>query len=916
MNLNQIYNKSIVLREPFLINEEFDLCFLVYNGKLSMLADYFNKMTIEDTVRLVNDVKEDRSSLQIAAFLGFQNIFLYLLTFDADIYYLDDKKQNICHFISYKGEVKNLLILFNFLRFRLKIETLEAIENLKKTYNFSKLDVKRGKLSRAVNHTDSNLKRFDTFQKKLREEAYNLIAKCLKIYQILFSQRDNEGRTPAHYAAMSKYPLCYLIIENFLEFDIFKNNGWDEFIYLFEDLQNLEVKQERMMDPRRCNRLESELSNLLGENILTELAAKFKEGKNEIVKNIINKEDSINDTVLHVASFHGDYRIVNKLLIYNADKTARNIHKKLPVDLSKDNFVRKVLTNLNKAAKNSDSKNLTELVHFGHDINSKLSIFSQAPIHKAIESDKKDKYIVLQKMLDMGADPNTQDSNGWTALHYAAELGDFESIKILLDSKAKIDCFSNNKKTPLHFAASHNFSEIVKYILDKASENNFNLNFFTNKEQLNRKSKDKKPNVENPLTRKKGNKEIDFNPNFHNKTQRNNLNNNNINRNDNQDTLSRKTVNNQINFDPKYSTNHTNHHINNNHKFENQNPLLRKTGKKEIDYEPENKNSIFSYVNSKSARNFYSISTRPFSANTSNFNNSSIITKNKSQLLIDKNDLIFNKKDSNGCTPLHIAAKHGSVESLAILLAFGSDLYSEDFRKWNILHYAAFQGHPKAVRFISRYDSDFSILKNARNSQNKLALEIVRDYTIKHYFNNIWEAVKEGNLDLVKQILNEGENINEISTFLENTPLHLAVFNNHYLMVRLLLDNQAKIDISNKDSISVREYSELINSNISRLYNKVLSEGGDVMNIDINWKEVIRNIINVNEKTLNALITVKNNKVKLWKMMDFSDKINGLLVDYEKNENKLKEYQLTQSLLNQSHSTNNQQSLIDNKSLK
>ena len=832
-------SKTILLKEPIPENEEqFNLPYLVYNGKLSIIADYFNKQTIEETVRIVNQIKEDRSSLQIAAFLGFQNIFLYLLTFDADIYYLDENNQNICHFISYKGEVKNILILFNFLRFRLKMEALEAIENLKKTYNFSKLDVKCGKLSRAVNYTESNLKRFDTFQKKLREEAYNLIAKTLKIFQILFSQRDEEGRNPLHYAAMSKYPLCYLIIENILDFELFKSQGWEEFLILFEDLQNLEVKQERLMDPRRCNRLEKELSNLLGEAILAELSTKYRNGKNEIIKNIINTPDRILDTVLHVAAFHGDYRIVNRLLAYQADKNAHNQKRKLPVDMAKDNFVRKVLTNLNKAAKNSDSKNITELVHFGNDINSKLSIFSQAPIHKIIESNKPDKYKVLREMLDMGADPNIQDSNGWSALHYCAELGDFGALKILLDWKAKIDCYSNNKKTPLHFSASHNFSEIVKYILEKASESNFNFNSIANSTSKNFELS---------------------NANFIKNNKDNNINNN-----------------------------------------------------KDKTIEPLNsKNSASTCINSKSAGNFYSASNRlsvTFNKDNNNYNNNnnntnvnnSIITynnnSNKSNLITNKSELIYNKKDSNGCTPLHLAAKHGATESLAILLAFGSELYSEDVRKWNILHYAAFQGHPRTVCFISRYDSDFNVLKNSRNTQNKLAIEIAREHTIKHYFNNIWEVAKEGNLDLLRSLLNEGENVNEKSTFLANTPLHLAVFNNQYLMVRLLLENNAKVGIKNKEGVTVEEYSDLINFHVSRMHAKFISQSGcDIMNIEVDWKDVVRNVFNTSEKTLEALISGKNKKVKLWRMLDFSNRINELLKDAGKMDTKLSESQITES---------------------
>jgi ankyrin repeat protein len=817
-----------------------------------MIADEFNKLSIEETVRLVNDNKfSDRSALQISAFLGFSNIFLYLLTFDADIYHQDEKLQNFCHLIFYKGEQRTLSIFLNFLRFRLKIESLEAVENLKKTYSFSKLDVNRGKLSRAVNPTESNIKRFETFQLKLKDEAYNFIAKALKIYQIIFSQSDYQGRNPLHYASMSKYPLCNLVVDDILQFDFFKNNGWDDFVNLFEELQNLEVKHERLMDPRRCQRLEKEFSNLLGDYIIEDLRKRFINGKNELIKNIINSQDNLNDTVLHIAAFHGDYRIVNKLLWYKADKKIMNQEGKFPVDLAKDNYVRKTLTNLNKAAKNSDSKNITELVHFGHDINSKLSIFSQAPVHKIIESDKEDKYIVLKKLLDMGADPNLQDSNGWTALHYSCELGDFKAVKILLNSKAQIDSYSNNKKTPLHFAASHNFYEIVKFILEKGNSNyndNNNINskmesFSGNKTQRNFKDSNSHNFKESISEKANQNQTQDQNQNRN----QNDKDKDKDNDNDNNKKID-KYLNNQVSKTARnFSTN--------------------------FEKEKENK---FGISTSGGTANFYFNSSNG-SRNVEGNNDYNKISRSSINFKLEKNDLIYNKKDLNGCTPLHLAAKNGSVESLALLLAYGSDLYAKDFRSWNILHYGAFQGHTKIVKYISRYDADYNILKTSRNSQNKLAIEIVRDHHLKHYFQNIWEASKEGKLDLLRQLINEGENVNENSTFLKNTPLHLAVLNNHYLMVRLLLDNGANGDIKNQDGITCEEYAELINYNLNTFISRKKNESKDYMKIQIDLRECIRNVLNVNEKILNYIICEKNRKVMLWQMIDFSNKITNLL---------------------------------------
>jgi serine/threonine-protein phosphatase 6 regulatory ankyrin repeat subunit B len=470
-------------------------------------------------------------------------------------------------------------------------------------------------------------------------------------------------------------------------------------------------------DPRRCLRLEREINTLLGEKyILNELEPKFNEIKKNMLKKIINTQDSNGDSILHISSFHGDFRIVNKLVFFGGNKKLKNSMNKIPVDLAKDNFVRKVLTNLNKAAKNSDEKNITELVNFGEDINKKKTIFSQAPIHKIIESkDKKKKYEVLKKMLDMGADPNIKDSNGWSALHYASQFGDLESVKILVENNAYIDTYSNNQRIPLHLASNRNYPEIVKYLLENKS-----------------------------------------NPNY---------------------------------------------------------------------------------------------------------------------------------KDDLGCTPIHLASKQGNTKCIEHLLNYGADLYSIDFRGWNILHYAAFHGHKKTVRFICKYDADFDILKDTRNSQNKLPIEIVRDPSVKPYFISLWHAAKEGNLDMTRNILNDGEDINEQTQFLKNTPLHLAVINNHYLEVRLLLEHNCNVELKNKDDISVFEYATLIYEFVERKYEEFEDKERGLIDL----RDILRDILKKKDEILDAIICKSNWNVRIWTARDFAEKIFkalGLDKEKEKNEEK------------------------------
>ena len=450
----------------------FNLCFYVYQGKLTSIIEVFNHQPIEKSIKIVKEAVADknRTPLQIAAFLNYSNIFVYLLTFEADSGKIDEDQQSTWHILGYRGHTRIMGILLNHIRYVLKQKSLKKIDSIKKEYGFSSLDIVKGKLSKAVYLTEVNIQKFQELQKKVKKEAERLIKEFIDMLTKYLGAKDKNGQTPLHLAAMSKFSLSHEIINQILDFDFFHlDESWEDYLSIFSEIQALEIKKERMnQDPRRCQRIERELITLLGEDaIKNQLTEFFKIEKRKMLQGLINIKDNNGDNLLHICSFFGNYKIINRLINYGGNKRIQNKGDKKPVDIAKDNKVRKNLTNLNEAAKASNEKDIQELVNFGKDINEKLSIFSFAPIHKIIESRKKNKHEVLKKMLLLGSDPNTKDSNGWTALHYACQYGDFESLKILIDTKANINAFSNNQRTPLHLAAKMNRIEIVKYLTDK-----------------------------------------------------------------------------------------------------------------------------------------------------------------------------------------------------------------------------------------------------------------------------------------------------------------------------------------------------------------------------------------------------------------------------------------------------------------
>ena len=74
---------------------------------------------------------------------------------------------------------------------------------------------------------------------------------------------------------------------------------------------------------------------------------------------------------------------------------------------------------------------------------------------------------VVQMLLDKGAEVNRP---GWTALHYAAAIGNNAIVGLLLEKSAYIDAASPNGTTPMMMAARSGHILTVKLLLDEGAD--------------------------------------------------------------------------------------------------------------------------------------------------------------------------------------------------------------------------------------------------------------------------------------------------------------------------------------------------------------------------------------------------------------------------------------------------------------
>lgn len=69
-------------------------------------------------------------------------------------------------------------------------------------------------------------------------------------------------------------------------------------------------------------------------------------------------------------------------------------------------------------------------------------------------------------------DVNVCDSNGFTALHYAARYGLDEFCNILIFNRANVNCRNKKAQTPLHLAAINNKTVVIRLLLDNGANIN------------------------------------------------------------------------------------------------------------------------------------------------------------------------------------------------------------------------------------------------------------------------------------------------------------------------------------------------------------------------------------------------------------------------------------------------------------
>jgi len=103
----------------------------------------------------------------------------------------------------------------------------------------------------------------------------------------------------------------------------------------------------------------------------------------------------------------------------------------------------------------------------GAAVEFKDKVYGNTPLHLAAE---KGNLLVVEKLLDYGADMKAKNKSGDTPLHLAAEKGNLLIVNLLLENGADFEFKNERGETPLDRASRFHKTASVEYLLERYAE--------------------------------------------------------------------------------------------------------------------------------------------------------------------------------------------------------------------------------------------------------------------------------------------------------------------------------------------------------------------------------------------------------------------------------------------------------------
>lgn len=171
-------------------------------------------------------------------------------------------------------------------------------------------------------------------------------------------------------------------------------------------------------------------------------------------------------------------------------------------------------------------------------------------------------------------------------------------------------------------------------------------------------------------------------------------------------------------------------------------------------------------------------------------------------------------KSISGVSPLLHAVRKGCLETTKVLIDAGASIFATDGRANTSLHYAATSGHGEIIQFLvnrgalpdacNMFGNSALMILTRRNEIDEvrwlLELGVGIDRCDRSGQNPLFTSCREGFEEVTKHLVRQGANLNQLSGA-EYSPLFMAIWNDYWPSAHLLFDLGAKIEAPFKDQL-------------------------------------------------------------------------------------------------------------------
>ena len=190
------------------------------------------------------------------------------------------------------------------------------------------------------------------------------------------------------------------------------------------------------------------------------------------------KDENEGLTALHVAVDNGSLEVVQLLLNAGAKVNARDKERQTPIMHIAENYYPDDEYEEDEEAEEASEESAAQGEEATEEVaaadEAEVADKSESKTPEKVKSDSREQRAVkiLSLLIAYGAKINLRDSDGFTALMYAAQNEEPEVLRILVSHKAEINLAAKNGRTALMEAANAEELENVKVLLGAGAEVN------------------------------------------------------------------------------------------------------------------------------------------------------------------------------------------------------------------------------------------------------------------------------------------------------------------------------------------------------------------------------------------------------------------------------------------------------------